>query len=78
ISHTQVDRAGVFLRDWWRAESDSDEEAAYDRDELSDAALVLSDYRTGFQEPLKKVTVGLRQFVARESGEIVVGQRLKR
>ncbi len=77
-SRTQVDRAGAFLRDWWRAPADSEEEAEFDEDELGTAALVLSEYRADFQGPLKKVTVGLRQFVERESSEVVVGQRLKR
>lgn len=73
-SRSRVDRAGRLLRDWWHSE----EESAFDEDELLDAAAILSDYRAGFQEPLKKVTVGLRQFVERESSEVVVGQRLKR
>lgn len=77
-SRTQVDRAGAFLRDWWRAPVESEEEAKFDEDELGDAALILSEYRADFQNPLNKVTVGLRQFVERESSEVVVGQRLKR
>ena len=58
--------------------ADSEDEAGIEEDELGSAALVLSEYRAEFQGPLKKVTVGLRQFVERESNEIVVGQRLKR
>jgi putative GTP pyrophosphokinase len=77
-SRTKIDKAGRLLRDWWRAPSDSDEEAQFDDDELTDAVGVIVDYRSGFQDPLKKVTVGLRQFVERESTEITVGQRLKR
>lgn len=77
-SRTQVDKAGKLLRDWWRAPSSSKEEAQFDGDELVDAVGVLVEYRGGFQAPLKKVTVGLRQFVERESSEVTVGQRLKR
>jgi putative GTP pyrophosphokinase len=77
-SRTQVDRAGALLRDWWRTPADSEEEAGFGEDKLGAAAVILSEYRADFQGPLKKVTVGLRQFVERESSEIVVGQRLKR
>jgi ppGpp synthetase/RelA/SpoT-type nucleotidyltranferase len=58
--------------------NDSEAEAEFDEDELTDAVAILVEYRAGFQDPLKKVTVGLRQFVNRESAEITVGQRLKR
>lgn len=78
MSRTQVDRAGAFLRRWWELEPDSEEDAAVDQDELSRAIDTVSEYRTGFQDPLKKTTVGLRQFVQRESGTVIVGQRLKR
>lgn len=53
-------------------------EAQFDEDELADAVGIIVEYRSGFQDPLKKVTVGLRQFVERESSEVTVGQRLKR
>jgi putative GTP pyrophosphokinase len=76
-SRTKIDRAGRLLRDWWQAPSESAEQA-FDEDELTAAIGVVVDYRSGFQDPLKKVTVGLRQFVERESSEIIVGQRLKR
>lgn len=72
-SRTQVDKAGRLLRDWWRTPR---EEAQFDDDELTDAVGVIVEYRSGFQDPLKKVTVGLRQFVERESSEVTVGQRL--
>jgi ppGpp synthetase/RelA/SpoT-type nucleotidyltranferase len=39
---------------------------------------VLESFRGLFPYPLKKVTVGIRQFVERESTEILVAQRLKR
>jgi hypothetical protein len=66
------------LRDWWRAPSGSEEEDGFDEEELTEAVGIVVDYRGGFQDPLKKVTVGLRQFVERESSEVTVGQRLKR
>ncbi len=78
ISRTQVDRAGAFLRGWWQTPAGSQEEAQFDPEQLSAAFDALSQYRSGFQDPLKKVTVGLRQFVEREASEVVVGQRLKR
>jgi hypothetical protein len=74
-SLTQVDKAGRLLRDWWRMPS---EEAQFDEDELTDAVGIIVEYRSGFQKPLKEVTVGMRQFVERESSEVTVGQRLKR
>ncbi len=77
-SRTSVDRAGGLLRAWWRTPSGSAEEEGFDEDELTDAFGVIVEYRNGFQAPLKKVTVGLRQFVERESTEVTVGQRLKR
>lgn len=78
VSRTQIDKAGRLLRDWWRTPPDSEEEGRFDEDALVDATGIVAGYRSGFQAPLKKVTVGLRQFVAREASEIVVGQRLKR
>jgi hypothetical protein len=75
-SKTKVDRAGRLLRDWWIAPSEEDED--FDDEVLSEAIDIIADYRTYFQDPLKKVTGGLRQFVKRESAEITVGQRLKR
>lgn len=58
--------------------SGSEEEDNFDEEELTAAVGIVADYRSGFQDPLKKVTVGLRQFVERESNEVTVGQRLKR
>ncbi len=78
VSRTKVDKSGALLRDWWRTPSDSAEEASFDDNALGEAGIVIDDYRSGFQGPLKKVTVGLRQFVERESSEVIVGQRLKR
>jgi hypothetical protein len=73
-SRTKVDRAGRRLRDWWRAPAGSDAERGFDEEELTDAVAIVVDYRSGFQDPLKKVTVGLRQFVERESTEVTVAQ----
>jgi GTP pyrophosphokinase len=78
MSRTQVDRAGIFLRRWWELDPDSEEDAAVDEHEFARAVDILSEYRAGFQDPLKKTTVGLRQFVQRETETVVVGQRLKR
>lgn len=77
-SRTQVDKAGRLLRDWWRVPSGSDAEKGFDEEALGDAFGVVIAHRSSFQAPLKKVTVGLRQFVERESDEVTVGQRLKR
>jgi hypothetical protein len=45
---------------------------------LDQALAVASEWRSSFAYPLRKVTVGVRQFVQRESSSIVVSQRLKR
>jgi putative GTP pyrophosphokinase len=69
ISSSRVDAIGRRLRVWW----------IDDRKPLKPGdGRVVYEYRSSFQDPLKKVTVGLRQFVERESNEIIVGQRLKR
>jgi len=78
MSRTQVDRAGAFLRRWWGLEPGSKEDEAVDAGELLRAVDTVDEYRSSFQDPLKKTTVGLRQFVQRESETVVVGQRLKR
>src|SRR5574337_793891 len=57
-------------RDWW-VDPDDD-------DTPEDALWMLWEYRRTFRKPLQKVTVGIRQFVARESSQVLVGQRLKR
>lgn len=72
LSKTKIDKAGDALREWWNG---TDEQPP------ADAAGVLFDFREGVQNPMKKVTVGLRQFVMREAppgAPIVVSQRLKR
>jgi GTP pyrophosphokinase len=46
--------------------------------ELVDSVMDVVAYRQTFQSPLKKVTVGTRQFVRRDSNSVIVAQRLKR
>lgn len=71
-SRRVIDNAGIILRDWWlTAEIDLADEAA-------EAAVLVWEYRRTFRTPLQKVTVGVRQFVERESSTVIVGQRLKR
>lgn len=75
-SKSAVDRAVVALREWWDGCSEDAADAP-----PSDAAELLFEFRAEFQGPMKKVTVGPRQFVDRErdpSVPITVGQRLKR
>jgi ppGpp synthetase/RelA/SpoT-type nucleotidyltranferase len=74
-SKSRADRAGQALRHWW---IDGSADAMRAKTPLSEHGEVAVDYRATFQEPLKKVTVGVRQFVERESSAIIVGQRLKR
>jgi putative GTP pyrophosphokinase len=74
-SKKQVDRAGTAARDWLLA--DVPQERLEDDEFVGTLAIVL-EYRATFATPLRKVTVGLRQFVARESPQGVVAQRLKR
>ena len=72
FSKSAVDRAGGALRAWWLSENDDLPESS---------ATILFEFRGQFPNPTKKVTVGLRQFVIRESppgAQPTVGQRLKR
>lgn len=70
-SKTRVDRAGVELRKWWWGDDPASPE-------VGQAIDLADEYRATFSNPLKKVTVGVRQFVERETDEVIVGQRLKR
>jgi putative GTP pyrophosphokinase len=72
-SNTQADKAGRTLRTWWCNRRDAEIS-----DEVVQAWITLEAFRRSFQNPLQKTTVGLRQFVARESPKMVVGQRSKR
>lgn len=73
VSKGEVDRAGIALRAWW----EGPEEAPVP----SRPGDLLYIFRAQFENPMKKVTVGVRQFVVRESAPsatVSVGQRLKR
>ena len=71
-SRAAIDKAGYLVRDWWLG---PEREVPAD---VAGAGAVLHAYRGTFREPLKKTTVGVRQFVQRESSAVIVGQRLKR
>jgi putative GTP pyrophosphokinase len=73
LTKSAVDRAGGELRDWWSGAGPADVPSA--------PVEALFAFRADFPNPMKKVTVGLRQFVLRECEpevEPTVGQRLKR
>jgi len=72
VSKGAIDRAGETLRDWWLR-------PLVDVAVPEEAAEILFAFRAEFQNPMKKMTVGVRQFVARESPAaepVAVGQRL--
>jgi ppGpp synthetase/RelA/SpoT-type nucleotidyltranferase len=46
--------------------------------ELRDAAVLVYRFRSGFQDPVNGVNMGLRSFVTSEGAPVVVAQRLKR
>lgn len=71
-SKEEINRAGERLRVAWAGDQLVDE-----AQELRDRMLV-SEFRRGFQYPMQKTAVGLRQFVERESSAPFVAQRLKR
>jgi ppGpp synthetase/RelA/SpoT-type nucleotidyltranferase len=73
ISKSAVDRAGDELRVWWQ-KADAEQP-------VPASARLLFAFRDEFPNPTKKVTLGLRGFVKRESepdAQLFVGQRLKR
>lgn len=72
-SKGEVNRAGDLLRKWWTFDTDDSHEVA-----VRNAFGVLFDFRRGFQNPMKKTAVGVRQFVMQESSQVIVAQRLKR
>ena len=80
-SKTQIDRAGVTLREWWESGRPGDEYGT-DPPEIDDALGVLWDFRACFAEPLRKTIMGFRYMVQAEGGELAgdrqVTQRLKR
>ncbi|MDG4794418.1 RelA/SpoT domain-containing protein [Micromonospora sp. WMMD1082] len=71
VSKGEINRCGDHLRDWWLSD-----------DEPNDVTLMawnaIQEFRSSFQYPMTKVAVGVRQFVRRESSEVIVAQRLKR
>lgn len=71
VSKGEINRCGDKLRDWWQ----TSEQAT---GEIVQAWDAVQEFRAGFQYPMTKVAVGVRQFVARESSEVIVAQRLKR
>ncbi len=73
LSKGEVNRAGDLLRRWLAFETDDSDATA-----VRDAFAVMIEFRGGFQNPMKKTAVGVRQFVARESSQVIVAQRLKR
>lgn len=75
-SKTEINRCGNLLRSYLDSADGSGD--SYEWDEVQRALDVLGEFRASFQYPLTKVTIGLRQMVARESQTVVVAQRLKR
>ncbi len=71
-SRSQIDRAGVLLRDWWA--TDTLDGAA----EMREAWRLVSRFRAEFATPLTKIVMGMRSFVNSEELPVVVAQRLKR
>lgn len=71
LSRSRIDRAGERLLEWWQGDDDLGAEL------LEDVDIVVA-FRASFGYPLTKVSVGLRQFVERESSDVIVSQRLKR
>ena len=72
-SKSEINRCGDLLRD-----CRNDPGGDYDWERLNYALDVLGEFRTSFQYPLTKVTVGLRVMVKAESEAVIVAQRLKR
>lgn len=68
----EINRSGDLLRDYLNHQWDGPDE------DLFRSMDVVTTYRSSFQAPLTKTAVGLRQFVQRESSEVIVAQRLKR
>lgn len=81
LSKGAINRAGARLRAWWEADGVP---KIRDDNELVEAVAILFAFRSTFQAPLNKVTMGLRWFVQKEmqvlpaDGKLPVGQRLKR
>lgn len=72
-SRKRIRREAKVLRDWWHGPDSPPTDA------ITDAWIIVSDFRSTFQRPLDKVTIQLRRFVEDEvPGNVVVAQRLKR
>jgi putative GTP pyrophosphokinase len=76
-SRRQINIAGERIREWWYDRS-IPSGALLDDPELRAALMLMVRFRIGFQDPLNRVTMGVRSFVKSESAPIVVAQRLKR
>ena len=66
-----------MVSEWWVDPSQPIERIDTDA-ELHAAALLVAQFRTGFQDPLNRVSMGVRSFVNSEGAPTVVTQRLKR
>lgn len=77
-SKTRIDRAGAALRAWWLRESTEEhrKDNNDDLDLLSPDLDVVWEYRAQFQYPLTRVSANLRYYVAEESSEVIIAQRL--
>jgi putative GTP pyrophosphokinase len=71
VSKNQVDKAGAFLREWWKMPTEVD-------DDVRAAVNVVWEYRSGFTYATTKVAANLRYYVSRTGSEFVVAQRWKR
>jgi len=70
-SKERINRAGDLLRQFWVGKRMADAE-------VEESLELVGSYRQAHAYPLTLVTMGLRQFVERESENVTVGQRLKR
>ncbi|MEO5917948.1 MAG: RelA/SpoT domain-containing protein, partial [Candidatus Limnocylindrales bacterium] len=71
ISRSQVDRAGVVLRDWFDSGLLVDPR-------IEESSAVVSAFRSQFKGPLKLVVMGLRSAVKTSDAPLLVAERLKR
>lgn len=72
VSKNEINRCGERLGLWWSGEEQ------IPADELHRLVNIVWAFRSTFQYPMTKTAVGLRQFVQRESSQVIVAQRLKR
>src|SRR5262249_4995050 len=77
FSKGQIDRAGLFLAEWWRRVGvESDPEV--DREQLRHAWHVAQNWRTCHTYPLNAFQVNLRARAKRVEDGALIAQRLKR